>query len=184
MISELASMPIGNQEIPLSFAIVPILIIISLEVIISFCSTRSSVMKRIFLGSPSILIQRGKVKQKELSKARMSMEELLSQLRQNGVTTVEDADYAILENNGKLSVIPRAAQPVTTKDLNLQVGESGIAHAIIIDGTVKRRRCAAPGKAKSGWRKKSANPSSRKKNFSYVGGRSRQSVYYKKGVIY
>ena len=121
LISELASMPIGNQEIPLSFAIVPILIIISLEVIISFCSTRSSVMKRIFLGSPSILIQRGKVKQKELSKARMSMEELLSQLRQNGVTTVEDADYAILENNGKLSVIPRAAaQPVTKKEINLQ----------------------------------------------------------------
>lgn len=85
LISELASMPIGNQEIPLSFAIVPILIIISLEVIISFCSTRSSVMKRIFLGSPSILIQRGKVKQKELSKARMSMEELLSQLRQNAL---------------------------------------------------------------------------------------------------
>ena len=148
LISELASMPIGNQEIPLSFAVVPILIIISLEVVISFCSTRSNIMKRIFLGTPSILIERGKVRQDELSKARMSLEELMSQLRQNGVTAIENADYAILENNGKLSVIPRAAaQPVTVKDLNLQVGESGIAHAVIIDGVLKKEALRGAGKS-------------------------------------
>ena len=74
LISEIASAPIGNQEIPLSFAILPILTIISLEIIISFLNTRSAFMKKLFLGSPIILIKRGKLQQKELSKARMSIE--------------------------------------------------------------------------------------------------------------
>ena len=146
LISEIASAPIGNQEIPLSFAILPILTIISLEVIVSFLSIRSTLMKKIFLGSPIILIRRGKLQQKELSKARMSVEELLSELRQNGVTAIEEADYAILENNGKLSVTPHAKdKPVTANDLKLQIRESGIAHAVIIDGAIKKEALEGAG---------------------------------------
>jgi len=147
LISEVAAAPIGNQEIPLSFAILPIFTIISLEIIVSFLSTRSSLMKKLFLGSPIILISRGKLQQKELSKARMSVEELLSELRQNGVTDIEEAAYAILENNGKLSVTPQAKyKPATVRDLKLSIPESGIAHALIIDGTVKQEALRGSGK--------------------------------------
>lgn len=147
LISEVAAAPIGNQEVPLSFAILPIFTIISLEIIVSFLSTRSSLMKKLFLGSPIILISRGKLQQKELSKARMSVEELLSELRQNGVTDIEEAAYAILENNGKLSVTPQAKyKPATVQDLKLSVSESGIAHALIIDGTIKQEALRGSGK--------------------------------------
>lgn len=146
LISEIASAPIGNQEIPLSFAILPIFTIISLEVIVSFLSTRSTLMKKIFLGSPIILIRRGKLQQAELSKARMTVEELLSELRQNGVTAIEEADYAILENNGKLSVTPHAkSKPVTVGDLSLSAKESGIAHAVVIDGAIKKEALKSAG---------------------------------------
>lgn len=139
LLSEIASAPIGNQEIPLSFAILPILTIISLEVIVSFLTTRSPLMKKIFLGSPIILIRRGKLQQKELSKARMSVEELLSELRQNGVASIEEVTYAILENNGKLSVTPQAQyKPLTPADLQIPAEESGIAHAIVVDGVIKK----------------------------------------------
>lgn len=147
LISEIASAPIGNQEIPLSFAIVPILTIISLEIIISFLSTRSALLKKIFLGSPILLIRRGELQIQELSKARMSVEELLSELRQNGITDVEEAEYAILENDGTLSVTPKAKyKPLTPNDLQLKVTETGIAHALIVDGTVKKDALRDSGK--------------------------------------
>lgn len=146
LISEVAAAPIGNQEVPLSFAVFPILTIISLEIIISFLATRSAIMKKLFLGSPIILIRRGKLQQKELSKARMSVEELLSELRQNGVTAIEEAAYAILENNGKLSVTPHAKyKPVTIEDMKLPAPEKGIAHAVIIDGAVKKEALRGAG---------------------------------------
>lgn len=136
LISEIAANPVSNQDIPLTYAIVPVLLIISLEVVVSFLSTRSNVLKKILLGTPSILIKRGKIQSKELSKARMSLEELLCELRVCGSAAVEDVDYAILENNGKLSV--------TTKEPN----GAGIAHAVIIDGIIKEEALSGANKSK------------------------------------
>lgn len=139
LISEIAAAPVSNQDIPLSFAVFPILLIISLEVIISFSATRSSIVKKIFLGSPSILIKKGIVQQKELSKARMSLEELLCELRIGGISSIEDVDYAILESNGKLSVTPHAhARNATPADLGAKPADSGIAHAVVVDGIIKK----------------------------------------------
>lgn len=147
LLSEIASAPIGNQEIPLSFAVFPILTIICLEVIVSFLAMRFPLMKKLFLGSPIILIRRGKLRQKELTRARMTVEELLSELRQNGVASIEEVAYAILENNGKLSVTPKADQkPLTPTDLRLQIQEKGIAHAVIVDGIVKKEVLNSTGR--------------------------------------
>ena len=147
LISEIAAAPVSNADIPLSFAIIPILIIISLEVIISFSATRSNIMKKLFIGTPSVLVRRGEIQPRELSKARMSLEELLCELRVSGIGTIEDVDYAILESNGKLSVTPRAhARNVTNADLKNNVREAGIAHAVIIDGTIKKEALDGSGK--------------------------------------
>ena len=148
LISEIASAPISNHEVPLTFAIVPVLLIISLEICISFLATRSNIMKKIFLGSPSVLIRRGEVQPRELSKARMSLEELLCQIRESGITTIEEVNYAILESDGTLSIIPKAtARNVTTADLELKVEENGIAHAVIIDGVIKKEALEGAGKS-------------------------------------
>ena len=148
LISEIASAPISNHEVPLTFAIVPVLLIISLEIIISFLATRSNIMKKIFLGSPSVLIRRGELQPRELSKARISLEELFSQIRQNGYTTIEDVNYAILESDGTLSIIPKvSARNLTTADFSLEIAETGIAHAVIIDGAIKKEALVGAGKS-------------------------------------
>ena len=147
LISELAANPISNQEVPLSFAVVPILLIMSLEIVISFSATRLKCCKKIFLGSPSVLIRQGQLQPRELSRARMSLEELLCELRQNNITAVEDVSYAILEMNGKLSVIPKADKaPLTPKDMQLAVTDSGIAHALVVDGEVNRKALDGAGR--------------------------------------
>ena len=137
LLSELAAAPITDDQIPLAFAIIPISVLLSLEVIISFAVTKIPALKPIFDGKPSVLIRRGKLDIAEIGRVRISLEELLSQLRIAGIADISEVDYAILEQNGQLSVIPkRADSPPTASDTKTAVTESGIAHAVIVDSRI------------------------------------------------
>lgn len=139
MLSELAVTPIQDSATPLLYAIVPILFLLSAEVILSFLTIRWNPLKKLFCEKPSILVKNGRIDQQELSRLRISITELLSELRQKDVADVKDVAYAILEENGKLSVFLQAgAEPVTAQDLNVEKKERGIAHPVIIDGAVSR----------------------------------------------
>jgi len=137
LLSELAAAPITDDQIPLAFAIIPIATLLSLEVIISFAVTKIPALKPIFDGKPSILICRGKLDRSELARTRISLEEFLSQIRLAGIGDISDVEYAILEQNGQLSVIPKRVQsPPDAAALRIDVPEPGIAHAVIVDGVV------------------------------------------------
>ena len=84
-----------------------------------------------------MLISKGRLDTKECQRVRISLEELLSQLRIAGVADIADVDYAILEQNGQLSVIQKKhCSPPDRDDLKLKPTESGIAHALIIDSKI------------------------------------------------
>ena len=137
LLSELAAAPIIDDQIPLAFAVIPIATLLSLEVIISFAVTKIPALKPIFDGKPSILICRGRLDRSELARARISLEEFLSQIRLAGIGDISDVEYAILEQNGQLSVIPKRMQsPPDAAAMQMEVAEPGIAHAIIVDGAV------------------------------------------------
>jgi len=139
LLSEIASTPIMNPEVSLLSALVPVLTLISLEIIISFLTTRSDLLKRIFDGVPSVIISKGVLNIKELDKLRITINEFISQLRQLDISSVDEVEYAILEQNGKLSVAKKAKyQPLTREDLGLSVKEKGIAHPVIVDGRINK----------------------------------------------
>lgn len=147
LLSELASFTITDDGIPLLFSVIPILTLLSLEVVGSFTVNKSPLLKKLFIGHPTILIRKGKIIEAELLRNRISIEELLSQLRLKNVTAVDDVEYAILEQNGQLSVIPKADKlPATPSDLKLTVSEVGIAHAVVIDGTVNEENLRLSGR--------------------------------------
>jgi len=131
LISEVASAPIDNPSIPLSSAILPILFIISVEILVSFIKNKSERMKSIVDGEPAFVIYKGKLRQSVLKKNRISLNELLSEMRVLGVGDISEVDYAILEQNGKLSVLKK--------------NEDKIAHTLIIDGEVNGRNLKALG---------------------------------------
>ena len=131
LISEVASLPIDNPDIPLSSAIFPILLIISIEIIISFIKNKSSALKRIVDGEPSFVIYKGRLRQDVLRENRLSINEMLSELRVLGVGDISEVEYALLEQNGKLSVLKRA--------------EDNYAHAIVIDKEVNERALKSLG---------------------------------------
>lgn len=135
LISEIASMPITNHDVPLSHALIPLIIIITFEISISFIMSKFSIFKNLISSPPSTLIYKGKIIQSELEKNRISPEELLSELRLKNITNPQDVEYAILEQNGLLSVIPKISnQQPTLKQLNIKDQEEGIVHVIISQG--------------------------------------------------
>ena len=134
MLSDLASTPIYETDIPFSYAIIPILLLLSTEVILSFVILHVPKLKILLGGRPSFIIKNGILDQKELSRQRMCISELIGSLRQQGISDISDVNYAILEENGKLSVFKKAAyDPPTCKDVGIDPKEAGISHALIID---------------------------------------------------
>lgn len=150
MLSELAAIPITDRDIPLAYGIVPVLLLLAAEVMISHALIRFPIIKKLLAGKPSILIRDGKLDQKELYRQRFGLSELLSSLRQCGIGSISDVSYAILEENGKISAFPKTADaPATPKQLSVEVSEEGIDHALIID-----RRIIPENLSLSGWSEK------------------------------
>ncbi|NLK39817.1 MAG: DUF421 domain-containing protein [Clostridiales bacterium] len=147
LLSELATVAITNSNIPLLYSAVPIIVILSLEIIITYIAIKSNLVKRIASNKPNVLINRGIINRSELERNRISLEELVSELRQKNISDIKDVYYAILEQNGKLSVIPKAhAKGVTVSDMNITAEEKGISHALIIDGHIKTSNLRISGR--------------------------------------
>ena len=137
LLSEIASLPITNPEKSLIDAIIPIVTLAALEILTSALILVSPKLKKILSSKPSVLIAHGIVDKTAMRKVRISIEDLVSQIRQNGIFELDEVDYAILEENGKMSIIPKSKnrQP-DMKDLNITVDDSGVMHIIISDGQI------------------------------------------------
>ena len=136
MIAELAAIPIDSTDASLINGLVAIFTLMFLQVLISYISTKSEGFKTLISGRPSILIEKGKLNVRELSRLRISITDLLEQLRIQDCPSICDVQYAIMESNGQLSVIKKAVdKPVTPKDIDLAVSE-GVLPAIIISTAI------------------------------------------------
>lgn len=122
LISEIAAIPIDDPDIPVLNALIPMLIIISLEIIVSSLKNKSEKLKRAIEGEPEYVIYRGKILQGALSENRISINELLSEMRSQGVGNISEVSYAIIEPSGTLSLIKK--------------DEGELLHSLIIDGEV------------------------------------------------
>ena len=106
LISEICSIPIDDPDIPLLNAFIPVIFIVSLEIIISFYKNKSSKLKKVLDGEPTYLIKNGRINQNALRENRISIEEFYTSIRQNGYGAISEIGTCILEANGKISVLP------------------------------------------------------------------------------
>lgn len=137
LISEIASVPIENQEIPCSFAIIPIVTIATIEVISSIILIKLPKLKNLVSARPSTLIEKGVLDQKELMRSRLAIEELISELRQQGISDINDINYAVLEPNGKISILLKSqCEPIKRSDLKIESQDSGIMHILVSNGYI------------------------------------------------
>ena len=111
LISEIAALPISDTSIPLVPSVIPILFIASSEVIVSVIKNKSKTIKRLVEGEPSYIIYKGRLKQNILAENRISINEVLTEMRTQGIGDLGDVRYAILEQNGKISFIKESESP-------------------------------------------------------------------------
>ena len=146
MVSELASMPISNNAIPLLYGVVPALTIVCLETFLSYASVKSHFLRKLLEGSELALIRKGKIDVKLMNRARITVDELKSAMRLAGITSLGSVEYAFLESNGNISVIPKSSEaPATAGDLGINIPEKGVEHSLIIDGEVLEKELRGCG---------------------------------------
>jgi len=147
LIAELVAYPVMDNDIPLAYILIPIITLIAAEVITSYLGTKNKTMKAVLGPAPSILIEKGEIKQENMKNMRFTINELISEIRLKGYSDLTEVDYAILESNGKLSVIPKPEyKNATVQQLNLPYVNSGIAHPVIINGELNTQSIAEAGK--------------------------------------
>lgn len=104
LIAELAAISIEDIDVSVFRSIVPIAVLVLIQVILSYISLKNTSFRKTVEGNPTVIIKEGKIKFNEMSKLRYSLEDLITQLREQGIKSIEEVSYAVLENDGKLSV--------------------------------------------------------------------------------
>jgi len=104
LFAEFATLAIEKYNEPLVVTLIPTLIIVSLQVLVSFLSLKSASFRTLIDSRPSMIIKSGIINFKEMERQRYNLEDLLTQIRDKGIKSLDEIEYAILENNGKLSV--------------------------------------------------------------------------------
>ena len=146
IIADLASVPMQDYGIPLLTGVVPILTLLSLTMILSVLTMKSVRFRALLCGQPSVVVRNGALVQGEMNKTRLTVDELLEELRIKGYTDLSQIKYAILETNGQLSVLPYANQkPPTARDMKVSVEEGGLPRVVVSDGRVLEQNLRALG---------------------------------------
>ena len=137
LISDLASHPLQDPGIPLLYGLIPVITLLCCEVLISAGLMKSVRFRTIVCGKPSLLISNGKIMQEEMRKNRVTLDELMEELRKKDISDISTVRYAILETDGTLSTILYAAKsPVTPEQMGIVAEEYGYAVIVINDGRI------------------------------------------------
>ncbi len=120
LIAELAAISIEDTDLSIFRSIVPIFVLVVIQVLLSFLSLKNSNFRKSVEGSPTVIIREGKIKFNEMTKLRYSLDDLITQLREQGIKSIEEVSYAVLENDGKLSVFQN------TKDYPMPIIMDGV----------------------------------------------------------
>ena len=129
-----------NLESDEIYGIVAVLIFGFIAYLVSILTMKSIKLRRFFMGTPTILIEHGKLIQDNFYKVRYDINDMLEQCRVNGYFDISEIEYAIVEANGELSILPKDEnRPVTIKDMKLKPNKQGLCANVIIDGKIMHK---------------------------------------------
>lgn len=135
MIAEMAALGIENNHEPILKWLVPMFLLVGVQFMLAFISLKSKRFRLLVDGKPSIIINNGKIDEHEMRMQRYNFDDLLLQLREDGVSDIEDVEYAILETSGKLSIFKKG-------------DKANLALTLIIDGKIQEENLNEIGKDK------------------------------------
>ncbi len=143
LISAVASVPMQDIELPLVHGIIPIITLVSAEVIISSLSLKCPRLRTLISGRPITIIRDGNIDQRAMRSLRITLDDLMEDLRLKDVYDLRTVRLAQMETNGRLSVLVDAKyMPPSAKDLSVKVSPSEPFCPIICDGKLVDRTYA------------------------------------------
>lgn len=126
-----------DLDLPYTHGIVAVLVFGLVAYLVSVLTMKSISLRRFFIGTPTVLIQEGKILQKGLKRVKFDINDLLEECRGNGYFDISQIEYALMEANGKLSILPKGDYlPVTIKDMKLKSEKQCLCANVIIDGKI------------------------------------------------
>ena len=128
LIAELVAISVEDINKSIMTSVIPIICVVILQMFLSYTSLKSGKIRNILDGSPTFIIKNGQINYKEMIKQKYNLDDLLTQLREKGYRSIEEIEYAILENNGKLSVF----------SYNQNKRKTPLPMPIILDGKVQQ----------------------------------------------
>ena len=147
LVADVAVTPIAEPEVPLVYGLAPVALLFVMEYLLSAAAMRSVKLRLALFGRPSVIIENGKILQREMRRNRFTPEELLQELRNQGVEDLTTVARAVLETSGQLNILLAAAhQPVSAKTLGIDVPDPGRYTAVISDGRVLSENLTAVGR--------------------------------------
>lgn len=147
IIADLASVPMQDNGIPLANGLIPIAVLLCLAMVLSVLQARSIRFRTLLCGRPSVVISDGVVIERELRRNRLTVDELLEELRIQGYAELQNIQYAVLETNGQLSVLLRASQaPVTAAQMKITPPETCLPVIVISDGRLLEQNLRSQGR--------------------------------------
>lgn len=166
MLSELAVLPIADTDIPFVHGLFGVIALACLEVISSYLCRKSTAMRRVLDGQALILVAKGRVIEENLTKSRISTDELFAAIRSFGLCGMEEVGYVILEQTGALSVIPAE--------------KGGVSHVVVVDGKLQKRALADSNKSEKWLNKQLAAHSLRMQELLYLTVDDEGKLHYEK----
>lgn len=135
LLSEIASIPMQDNNIPILHSVVALFALVAYEILTSAAGLKSYKLRSFMQGHPVIVIRDGEIDMKALKKLRMTVNDLISALRQKDVFEISQVSYAIFETNGKISVLLKPQHKASTAaDLNIYPNDEGMPFAVVCDG--------------------------------------------------
>lgn len=184
LVADLASFPMEDPDIPLTAGIVPILAVLSMEILLSLLSVRSLKVRKLLCGKPVILMENGDFLQENMRKNRITIDELLSQLRQKDILDPTTVRYAILETGGNLSVFPYPEyEPAAARDAGVSVESLTVPITVVSDGRVLSDNLKKAGKNQK-WLEKALQKQGAtvKQTFLLTVDKENKVLFYKKQI--
>lgn len=137
LIADIAAIPLQDTSLPIYRGLIPISVLYCCELLISILSLKSIRLRSFLFGKPSILVSSGKINQHEMRKNRFTCDELMQELRGQGIIDISEIQYAILETNGKLNIITTPdSSPVTASQMGIKTERIDYPFVIISDGRI------------------------------------------------
>ncbi len=144
LISNIATLCMEDVDLPLLYGLVPILTLVSIDVIVSYMCLKSRRLRKAVSGSPKVIISGGKIDQAMLSELRYSVEDVLAALRAQGIFDIAQVQYAVVETTGSVSVLQKEEyQPLSRRSVMSPEKSSNPPRIVVIDGEVADRQAAA-----------------------------------------